>query len=233
MNGRLAVLVVLIAAAGVVHSFTRVVAVSNAQSLADIPMTVETWTGHRAASYAPNVVETLGVDQYINRTYYSVDDRVANLYVGYYRSQSQGASIHSPLNCMPGAGWEMVDVERVPFAGGTARRVLIRKGAERLMVLYWYQSAMRVEGDEIRGRLYMAFDTMRYGRNDAALVRVTVPVADTPGAETRAIEAVTDLASGLAPHISRVLFPPITDVDRSAVAATPAAGERERTRPAS
>ena len=27
------------------------------------------------------------------------------LYIGYFRSQRTGATIHSPKNCLPGAGW--------------------------------------------------------------------------------------------------------------------------------
>lgn len=216
MIGRTVVLLALLAAAGVAQSLTRAVPVTMAGSLADVPMKVDSWTGYRAAVYEPNVVNALGVDQYIHRTYADDDGQVANLYVGYHRSQAQGASIHSPLNCMPGSGWESVRVERIPFAGGTARRVLIRKGTTRLMVVYWYQSAMRLEGDEYLGRFYTLLDTIRYGRNDAALVRVTVAVDDAAGGETRASDAAIALANRLVPHLSRVLFPPVAPSDLTA-----------------
>ena len=29
-----------------------------------------------------------------------------SLYVGYYSSQTHGATIHSPKNCLPGSGWQ-------------------------------------------------------------------------------------------------------------------------------
>ncbi len=34
------------------------------------------------------------------------------LYVGYYASQRQGDTIHSPQNCLPGAGWQPVETRR-------------------------------------------------------------------------------------------------------------------------
>lgn len=210
MTRRVVVLLVLIALAGGVRWQTRAVAVTNAGSLAELPMVLASWQGRRAASYAPNVVAALGVDQYIHRNYTGDSGQQANLYVGYYRSQEQGASIHSPLNCLPGAGWEAEQVERVPFAWGAARRVFIHKGSKRMLVLYWYQTAMRIEGDEYRGRFYTAVDTMRYGRNDAAFVRVTVDVAPEVGGEGRAIAEATELATALEPHVSRVLFPALS-----------------------
>ena len=63
----------------------------------------------------------LRVDDYVNRVYYAPGRYGAGLYIGYYRSQRQGDSIHSPLNCMPGAGWEPVSQRplsiSVPNAG--------------------------------------------------------------------------------------------------------------------
>ena len=33
---------------------------------------------------------------------------VAGLYIGYYQSQRQGSSMHSPMNCLPGSGWQPI-----------------------------------------------------------------------------------------------------------------------------
>jgi EpsI family protein len=183
------------------------VEVPPAISLEQLPYTLGAWAGRRAADYDPQVLAVLGVDDYVNRAYYASGDRQANVYVGYYRSQRQGASIHSPLNCMPGAGWEAERTERVPFEQGTARRVVIRKDAQRLLVVYWYQTAARIEGDEYLGRFYTVLDTMRHGRNDAALVRVTVPVASDAQGEARAAEYAFELARQVQPHVGRLLFP--------------------------
>lgn len=205
MTRRALVLIVLVAVAGALRWQLRPVAVTQPASLATLSLTFGEWQGRRGADYAPDVVKALGVTEYVNRAYVTRDGRGANLYVGYYRSQQQGASIHSPLNCLPGAGWEPETVDRVPFATGAAHLVSVRKGAQRLMVLYWYQSATRIEGDEYRGRFYAAIDTMRYRRNDAALVRVTVPIR-APGDEADAIRNVTELASLIQPDIARTLF---------------------------
>jgi EpsI family protein len=207
MTRRVLVLIGLVLLAGVARWQVAPVDVAPAASLEGLPLTLGAWQGRRAVDYAPSVVAVLGVDDYVHRAYFADGGRQANVYVGYYRSQEQGASIHSPLNCMPGAGWETERVERVPFEHGTARKVLIRQGTQRLLVAYWYQTASRIEGNEYLGRFYTVLDAMRHGRNDGALVRVIVPVSSDPQDEARAAEHAFELARLVQPHVTRLLFP--------------------------
>lgn len=208
MTRRILILLGLVLLAGVIRWQTAVVDMVPAASLGTLPYQFGSWAGRPGADYTPPVLAMLGVDDYVNRAYTAEDTRQANLYVGYYRSQDQGASIHSPLNCLPGAGWAPERVERVPFASGTARRVVIRKGSLRLMVLYWYQTPTRIEGDEYLGRLYAVIDAMRYGRNDAAMVRVTVAIEGAdPNGESNAYDRALELARLVYPSVDRALFP--------------------------
>jgi len=46
----------------------------------------------------------LSADDYLSRKLVS-DGRMASFYVGYYATQRNGATYHSPLNCLPGSGW--------------------------------------------------------------------------------------------------------------------------------
>src|SRR5919202_185157 len=55
----------------------------------------------------------LRADDYLSRTYASAGGSVANLYVGYYATQRNGATYHSPLNCLPGTGWTMSEPGRI------------------------------------------------------------------------------------------------------------------------
>ena len=75
------------------------------QSLTGLPLTIGTWTGRIESAFPKEVLAILRVDDYTSRTYFSPSGDVMSLYVGYHATQRQGASIHSPLNCIPGAGW--------------------------------------------------------------------------------------------------------------------------------
>jgi len=186
------------------------------EPLASLPMSLGGWTGHRDADLTPETLAVLGADDYIVRTY--VQDRLPlGLYVGYYASQRQGDTIHSPLNCLPGAGWQPVDVGRAAIAVKGApgapdattpievNRVIIEKGLDRQLVLYWYQSQRRIVAGEYRAKIFTVLDAVRYNRTDAAMVRVVVPIAegDVEGGEAqrKATEFVQTLFPLLGPHL--------------------------------
>jgi len=206
MKRRALVLIGLIAVAGAARwYFAAAPAVPDA-ALDDVPFSIGGWQGRRGVELSPNVEAALAAGSYINRAYVDGHTGQANVFVGYYPLQQHGTAIHSPLNCLPGAGWNMEHVERVAFGDGHVRRVVIRKGTEQLLVVYWYQTAARIEGEEYRARLHSVIDTLRSGRNDAAFVRVTVPIGADIEGEVRAAQQAFELAALLQPHVQRLLF---------------------------
>jgi EpsI family protein len=93
-------------------------------------------------------LKVLGADDHLSR-FYRTDRVGVGLFIGYYKSQRQGDSMHSPLNCLPGAGWQPVEKSYLPIqvadANGqpseiTVNRYVIEKGLEQPVVLYWYQT---------------------------------------------------------------------------------------------
>ncbi len=109
------------------------------------------------------------------------------LYVGYYESQRTGSTYHSPKNCLPGAGWQFVKSEyvTVPLGDGPGKminRVLIQKGLDQQIILYWYQDRGRVIASEYWAKGYMIWDSITKNRTDGSLVRVSIPVVDSPEA---------------------------------------------------
>ena len=184
------------------------------EPLSGLPYQIESWRGRSLPPLTEEVLEELRVTDYTTR-YYTKAGQGVSLYVGYYDSQRQGASIHSPLNCLPGAGWLPLEQGRrrlsVPSADGTSReievnRVLIQRGLDRQLVLYWYQSHGRVVASEYWGKVYSVADAIRYNRTDAALVRLVAPVRveDAEGMR-RAEAAATDLARAIFPLLTHHL----------------------------
>jgi EpsI family protein len=184
------------------------------QPLDRLPLELEAWTGRPEPDFDADVLQKLGVDDYIIRSYHRDADWVG-LYVGFYASQRQGDTIHSPLNCLPGAGWmplqrarAVLHVAREP--GGTERaidvnRFVIQKGLDRQVVYYWYQSRDRVVASEYWGKVYAVVDAIRYNRTDAALVRVTVPIAADDEGAGRADAAGRRFIKALFPMLSQHL----------------------------
>ena len=206
---RAAVLCLMLGATTVLLANARRMETPVARTSFDsFPMTLAGWKATVDPPMEPEILKVLGVDDYLSRIYYTPAGTAAvGLYMGYYGSQRQGDTIHSPLNCLPGAGWEPVSEGELAIANadGAGRdiivnRYIVQKGLERQLVLYWYQSHGRVVANEYWSRAYLINDAIRLNRTDGSLVRVIAPIAvnaDDNGAA----------AEQLAEEFVRVLFP--------------------------
>lgn len=121
-----------------------------------------------------------------------------SVYVGYYPSQAQGQTIHSPKNCLPGGGWEPLVSSRetieTQLGPIQVNQYLIGNGPAQAAVLYWYQGRGRVEANEYAVKWHLLRDQAVHGRSDEALVRVIVPVdRDATAAFERAVEIAKQL----------------------------------------
>ena len=211
MRTRLAIATLcLVTASVVIGRASKSERVPPRASFATFPVAIGDWRGREAGAFDDRVLRVLGVDDYLNRVYVS-DRRAAGLYIGYYRSQRQGDTIHSPLNCLPGAGWEPVSKERVSIAVGPNRAIevnqfVIEKGLDRQVVVYWYQSHGRSVASEYWGKAYLVLDALRLNRTDGAMVRVIAPVNDRePGGQPAAEQTAREFTTSLYPLLSRYL----------------------------
>jgi EpsI family protein len=178
------------------------------ESLSSIPKSFEGWDSTDQA-FPTKVLETLRVDEYLMRRFTKGKDSVW-LYVGYYKSQKEGAMPHSPLNCYPGNGFTLIrkDVVSIPVNYLGVReihpnRFVFAKGAEREIVVYWYHSSGRVVANEYAERLYLIRDAIFRNRSDGALVRFSMgATAETEESVARRLLA---FVSEFYPTIPRVI----------------------------
>ena len=183
-------------------------------SFALFPMQLGEWRGTQRPPFTDSVLKVLGLDDYLTRLYVRPDNAVADLYVGYWQSQRQGDTMHSPQNCLPGAGWEPVSQRELTFPDPrnpaappvSVNRFMIQKGLERQLVLYWYQGRGRIVGNEYWSKIYLVLDAARHNRTDAAIVRIVVPVpGTTPEAEAAAERTAIGFANELLPALGKFL----------------------------
>jgi len=203
MVGRALIAAAMIVAAGVyANGASSPERAPSRDSLSTTPISVERWRGIDTA-VDDDVLAQLGVDDYINRRYIAADAPPVALYVGYYASQRQGDTIHSPQNCLPGAGWRPVMAERATIdVGGRSipvNRFIIQKGMDRQAVLYWYQGRSRVVASELANKAWLMLDAARLKRTDGGLVRLITPVSSSPA---DAFAALTTFSSALFPYLS-------------------------------
>lgn len=143
-----------------------------------------------------------GMNSFVLREYLADSVAAFSVYVGYYEQQMQGHTIHSPRNCLPGAGWEPLEVTQRTIALDGARvsvqRYLLAKDSQRALVYYWYQGRGRISSNEYQVKWELLRDAALRGRSEEALVRIVLPLTGTQAA-----------ADSLATAIARVLIPSI------------------------
>lgn len=191
------VAVVFLASTAALARWSRHEKVILPAPLAGLPMAIGSWNGHGQPPFDPKIVETLGVDEYVNRSYVSAAGSPVLLYVGYYGDQRSGRTSHSPLKCLPSNGWEPVEIGRTQVRVQTAdgprqleiNRYVVEKGSERQLVLFWYQSRGRVIASEYWAKIFLVSDAVRFNRTDGALVRVIAPLGSDPAGQERAAKA--------------------------------------------
>jgi len=162
--------------------------------------------GHRSrpVPVSNQALRALKLTDHLSRVYNQNGISIA-VYVGYHGIQRQGTSIHSPLHCLPGGGWSILERRRVPLPGDPERRsinrLLIGSGEQRQIVYYWYQGRGRVIADEFSAYWYQLRDVALRDRSDAALVRFMVMGNHTPAEEAlrHLIEAFVPLLDAYVP----------------------------------
>ena len=189
------------------------VAVPPREPLSSLPMELGPWLGRSLPDLSDNARNMLRVDDYINRMYRQTDGTMVELYIGYHSA----GGFHSPLNCLPGSGWipvkkNYLDLSVDPLENGSGstiihiNRIVILKGVDKQIALYWYQGCGRVIANEYWGLLYGMVDKMRTGRTDAALVRIVSPAESLePAAEEAAEKCAADFAMLIFPLLSRYI----------------------------
>lgn len=130
---------------------------------------------------SPEEQRIAGMTNYVLRTFGADSSRYDfSVYVGYYEQQTQGKSIHSPKNCLPGAGWEAVSSETrtitTSMGSFEVNRYLLANKSARAIVYYWYQGRGRISWNEYAVKWDLLRDKALHGRSEEALVRVVVPV---------------------------------------------------------
>jgi EpsI family protein len=178
-----AVVIILLLGAALNHYFSKPDISLPRKSLAEFPKSLGDWTVFSDQQIDKQSMEILQVDDYFMRNYLNSKGEVIGLYVGYFKSQREGKGIHSPRQCLPGAGWVPVNTAVYQMAGSghnpdtvSVNKFIMGKGLDRQLYLFWYHGRGRIYASEYWNKIYLIWDGLTRKRTDGALVRVNNPV---------------------------------------------------------
>jgi EpsI family protein len=181
------------------------------EPLRQLPETIGNWTA-RDLPLDDETLAVLGKGDFLNRLYTNRNpsDTQADgpdaalpisLFIGYFPSQRTGQTMHSPQNCLPGAGWTFdsqryTSIQDVNGKNYNVGEYVISNGEAKQFVIYWYQAHGRSIPNEYKAKVYMVADAIRMNRTDGALVRVITPMQSTESlasAQARAVRFTSQM----------------------------------------
>jgi EpsI family protein len=194
----------LLFATVVLYSRADVDRVPPSTPLDQLPKTIDSRSS-KEVPIDPGALRLLGSGSFLHRIYTGTtpggapDDAGAiGLFIGYFPTQRTGQAIHSPQNCLPGAGWSFLSSRKIslPNMDGDVGEYVITDGTAKQLVLYWYRSHGRSIASDYAAKAYMMADAIRYNRTDGALIRVITPIREQESTES-AHDRATAFASQL------------------------------------
>jgi EpsI family protein len=164
-----------------------------------VPARLGRWVGRPAPALDPGIAQVLAADQYVHR-FYRAGGTWVEMDVAYYTRPRAGAVMHSPLNCLPGNGWQVMDTRTLPVdADLSVRRLLVGRGGQRVAMTYWFQNRGEAVAHEFGQRMLLLTNGLRGRPTDAAVVRVMSREDGTAG------DALVDFTRRLA-EVLQVTF---------------------------
>ena len=143
------------------------------QPLSAFPVEIGDWKFARKSFFSAPVIDMLGVADYISYDYTEGNGGLLNLYISYFTAVGVTGGYHSPQNCLPGGGWNIASVEDVPLTrGGEIKKVIVQKGGEQQVVLYWFQNRGRIIASEYWEKIYLVMDAVFKQRRDGSFIRI-------------------------------------------------------------
>jgi EpsI family protein len=179
--------------------------------LGSFPHSFNGWTGIDIPM-AQDVLDVLGPGDFLLRNYHDPVRRTQlSLFIAYFPSQRAGDTIHSPKNCLPGAGWAPVRSDRIMMnvpghAPFSANRYVIAKGQEQQLVLYWYWAHDRAVASEYAAKFYLVTDSIRLRRSDGSLIRLSTtlgPNQDVESAQKVLVSFASSVMSQINTYVPR------------------------------
>ena len=128
--------------------------------LSEFPKVIGDWRAINENKIDEGSMAVLQVDDYMMRTYTNKQEETIGLYIGYFEVQREGKGVHSPRQCLPGEGWEVIKyIEYQLCLKGHNPAVvpinlhLMGKGNQRQLYLWWYQGRGRIYANEYKTTL--------------------------------------------------------------------------------
>ena len=156
----------------------------------------------------PASLSVLGADGTLFRTFLRDDSPPIWLFLGYFGAQQEHSQIHSPKNCYPGSGWNILQegiiTVTIPDGAIRAKKLLISDGVQRRIVIYWFSTPTGPVTDEFALKWYQAGRSLSGKPQVSTFVRFSTVIPEKTGTDA-AESLIIEFIESAAPLIEQVL----------------------------
>jgi len=193
MNRRLLIVCVLLIAAGAYVNMVKPQPVLLEKPLIQFPMVVGKWSMIRKDTFSQAILDVLRPTDYLSRNYTDPEGNEVSLYIGYHGGRPGDGGIHSPRNCLPGAGWFLDSTDIIKVKAGDHDidivNTVMSKSETTISFYYWFQVRGHVLNDEYSLKLAEIWNTFSAQRKDASFVRISMPIKKGSEGRTEALDS--------------------------------------------
>ena len=164
--------------------------------------------------FSPEIEKSLAADDYI-ALQFSRDpaEATVDFFSAWYKDLSADGVQHTPEICLPGAGWEIAEVERVDISAQLGldtpfpiNRVIVQQNEQKMMVYYWFTHMGRIMPRNTSAKISVLTRGLVAGRRDGAILRLISPIdKDAPDGEAKATAEMNALLKELLPRLPRFI----------------------------
>lgn len=205
----ISVVLLLVATAFLLHAHGNPDVIPTSTPVSQLPTTIAGWNGIDM-QIDQHTLDVLGAGHFLSRIYTNENAPAPiGLFIAYFPTQRTGSTIHSPKNCLPGAGWyfDSSTYAELPDATGKLHQVgeyVITNGDVREFVIYWYLAHGRSVASEYKAKFYLVADAIRTDRTDGSLIRILTPIVTGEATEV-AKRRAEGFAQQLMPTLPRFI----------------------------
>lgn len=173
-------------------------------SFDDMPLVASDWVGQRL-EIPDYVTDLLRPKDIFSASYSNGQGQSVHLLFDFFVSDGSFGGPHSPRNCLPGSGWEIIEVEeRTIVINGLAipaGRFKIRLNEREQVMDFWYVTNYGATASDYVFKLYSMLGSLSLQPREVAFIRFTA------SGDPQSIEALDEFEKLIIPEIySRLPF---------------------------
>lgn len=207
LRTRFFLVLVLLAGTAAFMNFRQDLEIPLARPFDEFPVVHNGWRMVEQAALPQNIISVLMPTDYLARRYAGRDGALVDMYLSFFNGGPESGRIHSPKNCVVGAGWTEILSKRMTMALGDGSVNLVQavyaKGERRDVIYYWFAMRGQTMSDEYSLKIAEIFGSMLHRRRDQSFIRISV---ETTGNTNSAEEKIERFLKDFYPEIIK-FFP--------------------------